>query len=261
MTFEVRLEDLRCRIGKKEVLNIDAQTIKFSDYGYRVPITGGTGVGKSTLLAALALSRRPAGGTLTWYFGSGPNDSITVPADDGGGRMERQRRRLMRDHVAFAFQDAALIPFLTLKQNLHYVVEAHRRPGLKSSAETWAELIYRHDDDKWSQLKNRLPHQVSGGQKQRFALVRAMAWNPSVILADEPTSNLDPDARAHVMGTIGEWLDGDPGARRCLIWITHDYATPVLLRANWALSLARVDDRTVVTRTHVTQLAERLAVA
>lgn len=259
MKFGVRLQKLRCQIADKEVLFIDELEIAFGDFDYRVPIVGGTGVGKSTLLTALALSRRPAGGTLTWSFGD--DVEITLTVDDHADKMERNRQRLMRQHVAFAFQDASLIPFLTLDQNLEYVLNAHGRRDRLDSAEAWAKRIYEHDLETWDALKSRLPHQVSGGQKQRFALVRAMAWDPAIILADEPTSNLDPDVKLHVLDLMGEWLKTAGTAPRCMIWVTHDYNTPVRLGANWALRLTPTDGQTRVTRVPVAVLQEQRKVA
>ncbi|MEN4447917.1 ABC transporter ATP-binding protein [Mycobacterium sp. SM3041] len=142
--------------------------------GEFVAVLGRSGSGKSTLLRVLAGLESLSSGTVSW------------PA---GGE---------RPHIGVVFQDALLLPWLTVQGNVSYARRfAHRRKGF--DADYAAELMRRFGVDG---LAERYPDQLSGGQAQRVAILRAVATRPQLLLLDEPFSALDPATRADLQ----QWL-------------------------------------------------------
>ena len=142
--------------------------------GEFVAVLGRSGSGKSTLLRVLAGLESLSSGTVSW------------PA---GGE---------RPHIGVVFQDALLLPWLTVQGNVSYATRfAHRRKGF--DADYAAELMQRFGVDG---LADRYPDQLSGGQAQRVAILRAVATRPQLLLLDEPFSALDPATRADLQ----QWL-------------------------------------------------------
>ncbi len=137
-------------------------------------LTGPSGAGKSTLLRLLFLEEKPSSGKITL----GPFDLNSLP---------KNRIPYLRRHVGVVFQDFRLIPDRTAAENIALAMEVVGKMGGK---------IRRKTDDIlklvgiW-QKRNQYPHQLSGGEAQRVALARAVVNEPLVILADEPTGNLD----------------------------------------------------------------------
>lgn len=143
--------------------------------GQMVAITGPSGSGKSTLLYLLGLFILPGGGR------------VEVAGQDTTRLGDAARSRLRAHAIGFVFQDAALDPSLTVEEN---VAEGAIYAGLR-----YASAVSRARDllDQYGlgELALRRPTRISGGQAQRAALCRALVRRPSVILADEPTGNLD----------------------------------------------------------------------
>lgn len=151
--------------------------------GEFVAIVGESGVGKSTLLNCMA-------GLDNWDAGSVGLDGV-----DLGGLSDDQRALLRREKVGFVFQAFHVLPHLDVAQNVAL-------PLL---------LLGKHDDARVQAmlaavglegLGARLPQQLSGGQLQRVAIARALIHHPSLLLADEPTGNLDPTTAARVMDAL-----------------------------------------------------------
>lgn len=151
--------------------------------GEFVAIVGESGVGKSTLLNCMA-------GLDNWDAGS-----VTLDGVDLGTLTDDQRALLRREQVGFVFQAFHVLPHLDVAQNVAL-------PLL---------LLGRHDDARVSAmlaavgldgLGSRLPQQLSGGQLQRVAIARALVHRPRLLLADEPTGNLDPATAAKVMDAL-----------------------------------------------------------
>jgi cell division transport system ATP-binding protein len=171
------------------------------DKGEFAFLTGPSGAGKSTLLRLLLLEERPSEG-----------DVIV------GGRnlshLTRDEIQAYRRTVGFVFQDFKLIPTKTIFENVAFVQRVLGRPVEEQRRSTYQVL-------KWVGLQHRLnalPEELSGGEQQRVAIARALVNEPHLVLADEPTGNLDPDLSLEIMN-----LFRDMNARGTTVLVaTHD---------------------------------------
>jgi ABC-type lipoprotein export system ATPase subunit len=169
--------------------------------GEVVAVLGRSGTGKSTLLHLLGgLDRADAG-------------RIEVAGEDVTNASEAQLSVLRRRHVGFVFQFFHLLPELTGEAN---VLLAGRVRGAHPRAERrGGELIDRLG---LREVAGSLPHQLSGGEQQRFAIARALVNDPAVLLADEPTGNLDTEAGAEVLRLLRAGADEG----RAVVMVTHE---------------------------------------
>jgi ABC-type lipoprotein export system ATPase subunit len=169
--------------------------------GELVAILGRSGSGKSTLLHLLGALDRPDGG------------SVSV----AGRRLERAGERalteLRRRHVGFVFQFFHLVPELTGEENVLLPAQVGRETGAVRRAR---ELIERLD---LAPVAGSLPHTLSGGEQQRFAIARALVNDPELVLADEPTGNLDARSGAVVLDILRAVAARDG---RAVVLVTHD---------------------------------------
>ena len=161
-------------------------------------IMGPSGSGKSSLLYILAGLKAPTEGSAR--FGSFRYQE----------RSEMEVTRLRREKFGFVFQQPFLLPYLTILENI--VVAA---PKLGKGAEDVA-MAYL-DELGMLGLENKLPSQLSGGEKQRAAVVRAMVNDPAVIFADEPTAALDHSNGHRVIDALARWR-----TRGTVVVVTHD---------------------------------------
>ena len=172
------------------------------DSGEFVSIAGPSGCGKSTLLAILGLLDSPTEGT---YMLSGKAVSDLAPPE---------RAQIRNREVGFVFQSFNLIGDLTVFENVELpltyrgVRASERRERVRDALER-VGMAHR---------ERHLPSQLSGGQQQRIAVARAVAGDPLIVLADEPTGNLDSAHGEAVMELLGELHDA--GATICMV--THD---------------------------------------
>jgi len=170
--------------------------------GRFVAIRGPSGCGKSTLLAmAGALGSPSAGG-------------VRLGGQDLAGLSAAEKARLRGQRVGFVFQMFHLLPYLTVVENVTAASLAERRAG---SVERATELLARFG------LATRLGHrpaELSAGERQRVAIARAMINQPEVILADEPTGNLDPDSAGQVLAILADYHQSGG----TILLVTHDDA-------------------------------------
>ncbi len=145
-----------------------------------VAITGPSGSGKSTLLGLMAGLDRPTSGSVT---------CLGVSFSD---LSEDALARFRRDHVGIVFQSFHLIPTLTALENVAVPLELRGRPDARDAA---LDLLTRVG---LGARKGHYPVQLSGGEQQRVAVARAAAGRPAILLADEPTGNLDTENGAHI---------------------------------------------------------------
>jgi len=169
--------------------------------GEFVAIMGPSGCGKSSLLNIIGLLDNPTSGKYLF-------DSVDVSK-----RKELQRTRLRKGQVGFVFQSFNLIDELSVYENVELPL-IYLRIGASERKERITQVL---DRMKISHRKNHFPQQLSGGQQQRVAIARALVVNPKLILADEPTGNLDSKNGQEVMKLLSE-LNAD-GAT--IVMVTH----------------------------------------
>ncbi|MHB1239748.1 MAG: ABC transporter ATP-binding protein [Gammaproteobacteria bacterium] len=167
-------------------------------------IMGPSGSGKTTLLTILGLVTPPTGGQL-----------LIENEDIYGGRPP-DLARLRREKIGFIFQAPNLIPFLTTKENVILPLNLAGVGGKPAEARARELLSYLEVADRSSLY----PNQLSGGEQQRVAVARALANNPKIILADEPTASLDTDRALNVMRLLRRVSDENNTA---VLVVTHDH--------------------------------------
>lgn len=148
--------------------------------GEFVVVRGPSGSGKTTLLLALGGMLRPTGG------------KVLVNGVDVYALTERERARFRGENIGFVFQMFHLVPYLTVLENVALAATAGRTSTVWAAA---GELLGRLG---LSPRERHLPSELSAGERQRVAVSRALLNHPKLVLADEPTGNLDPDNAAEV---------------------------------------------------------------
>lgn len=173
--------------------------------GQRLVLTGRSGSGKSTLLNLLAGLDRADAGTVCW--------SINGESCVLGALKERDRTAFRRRHLGFVFQFFNLVPTLTAQENVALMAEMNALDApLDRARDGLLALGLGH-------RLHALPETLSGGEQQRVAIARALVHTPAVVLADEPTGNLDRATGDAVFAAMTEAI-GASGA--ALILVTHD---------------------------------------
>jgi len=150
-------------------------------------LTGPSGAGKSTFLRLLLLQERPSEGEV---FVNGHNLSM----------LSRREIQEYRRGIGFVFQDFKLIPSRTVLENISFVPEVLGVPASHQRRRAFQVL-------KWVGLQHRMnayPKDLSGGEQQRIAIARALVNDPALLIADEPTGNLDPDLSLEIMNLLRE---------------------------------------------------------
>jgi putative ABC transport system ATP-binding protein len=188
--------------GRRTVPAVRDLTLTICD-GQWLAIQGRTGHGKSTLLNLLGGLDRPTEGT------------IELDGTSLGALPETQLTRLRAEKIGFIFQTFNLIPTLSAAEN----VEAALIPLAVGHADRQARVAAALDSVGLADRAAHLPTELSGGQQQRTAIARALVKDPKVLLADEPTGNLDEDTRDDIIGLL-EKLWRDRGLT--LVLVTHD---------------------------------------
>ncbi len=190
--------------GNTEVVAMKDVSFEISR-GEVVGLLGPSGAGKSTLLTAVGLINPPTSGRIAiggTPVMDGPIDLVDL-------------RAFRRQHIGYVFQKANLIPFLTADENVRVALEIND-VSPKSARRRASELLdYLGVADRMYNL----PHMLSGGQQQRVAVARALANNPSLVLADEPTAALDSVRGRQVMELFRK-VAHEQGAG--VLVVTHD---------------------------------------
>ncbi len=174
--------------------------------GEVVALLGPSGAGKSTLLTAIGLINPPTSGKISI------NGQLVMEADNALVDL----RAFRRQHLGFIFQKANLIPFLNALENVQVAMEINDMPAGVARKRALELLDYLGVSDR----ANNLPDALSGGQQQRVAVARALANQPSLILADEPTAALDSHRGRQVMELFRK-VAHERGA--AVMVVTHDH--------------------------------------
>jgi cell division transport system ATP-binding protein len=195
------LKNVTIAQGGRTILSNVNLEVKQGEFIY---IIGKTGTGKSSFMKALYadLPLAEGEGNIMDF------DLATLKEDD----IPYLRRK-----IGFVFQDFQLLPDRNVKDNLHFVLKA---TGWTNEIDIQHKIDEVLEKVGVKEYANKMPHQLSGGEQQRVAIARALLNNPEIILADEPTGNLDPQTSVEVL----EVLKKINANGKTVIMATHDYA-------------------------------------
>ena len=198
----IRTENLTriFRTEEIETIALNGVNINVED-GEFVAIMGPSGCGKSTLLNILGLLDTPTEGK--YWLGD----------EEVGHLKERERTAYRKGRIGFVFQNFNLIDELTVEENIDLQLK-YLGIGKAERKERVLDILRKV---KLSHRAKHYPHQLSGGQQQRVAIARAVVGKPSIILADEPTGNLDSKNGVEVMQLLSELNDEDT----TIVMVTH----------------------------------------
>lgn len=171
--------------------------------GECVAICGPSGSGKSTLLSILS--------------GLEPHSSGSIQMMDQSfdSLSKNEKSQFRAFHIGIIFQNIVLIPYLTMRENLSIPLIYHQ------NSHFWENALCMLSELALEHLIDRYPYQLSVGQAQRFCMVRALANSPNIILADEPTSSLDPPNAKSIFEFLQKWCHNQPS--RSVLIATHDW--------------------------------------
>ena len=192
------------RRGSEEIVSVDDVALHI-ERGDFVSVIGPSGSGKTTLTNLLGCLDNPTRGDLHLgdrrIFGNGKRLS------------ERELTRIRRDTFGYIFQNFYLIPTLTVLENVMLPLTFYRKSGTDGEALKLLQLL------GIEQRKDHLPGEISGGEMQRVAIARAMVNRPEVLLADEPTGNLDTKRSVEIVQVLKE-LNQSTGLT--IVMVTHN---------------------------------------
>ena len=201
----IKTENLKkvYRTDEVETLALNGASIDIAS-GEFVSVMGPSGCGKSTLLNVLGLLDTPSDGAYLFH------------GTDVSNRSERQRASLRKGNIGFVFQSFNLIDELTVYENVELPLLYLNTPSGERRERVEAAL----DRVQMTHRRGHFPQQLSGGQQQRVAVARAVVADPKLILADEPTGNLDSTNGRQVMNLLAELNE----AGTTIVMVTHSPA-------------------------------------
>ena len=190
------------RSNNNDVRAVDSVSISLNR-GEFVGLVGPSGSGKTTMLAMLAALLTPSEGR------------VLIDQHDLGTMSDAERVKFRRTKIGFTFQANNLLPYLTVLENVEFMIRLNGK---------YNHLAQIKDKELRTRLGleprlNNLPNQLSGGEKQRVAIARSTIHDPSVILADEPTANLDTERAYQVTQLYADLIHENQKAG---IMVTHD---------------------------------------
>ena len=187
--------------------------------GEWVSIVGPSGSGKSTLLNIIGGLDRPSEG------------NVIINGTDINALAEDALARFRRETIGFVFQQSHLVPYLDAAENVMLAQYFHSIPDRKEAEDALARVGLGH------RLRHR-PSQLSGGEQQRVCIARALINNPSLLLADEPTGNLDRTNTRNILEVLKELHDRE---RFTVVVVTHD---PYV--SQWARRVVSMEDGRII---------------
>lgn len=201
----IQVDKVSKRYRTSEVETLALENVNLSiDKGEFVSVMGPSGCGKSTLLNIVGLLDRPSEG------------SVTIDGTTLDGMSDSKLAAFRNRKIGFIFQSFHLIPSLTVADNIELPLTY--RPGI-SASERRRRVREVLEQVGLTHRANHYPSQLSGGQCQRVAIARAIVGNPEIILADEPTGNLDSKMGAEIMELLHK-LNREEG--RTILMVTHN---------------------------------------
>ena len=190
--------------GSEEVRALDGVSLQIRK-GEFVSFMGPSGSGKTTLVNLLGCLENPSSGEL----------DLAGRKIFGNGKIlgEQGLTRIRREVFGYVFQNFYLIPTLTVRENVALPLAFYRKPGIDGEVERLLAML------GMEHRMNHLPGQISGGEMQRVAIARALVNRPEILLADEPTGNLDTK-RTEEIGEILQDLNRNAGLT--IVMVTHN---------------------------------------
>ena len=198
----LKIEKLSKIYGKGDSEVIALNDISFEvEEGEFIAITGPSGSGKSTLLHTIAGLEKPSSGTVYFY-------------DKDIYKMNKKDLTILRrQKIGIIYQFYNLIPTLTVEENILLPIELDRKKVDKEKLENILKFLNLEN------RKKHLPNELSGGQQQKVAIGRALMINPTIILADEPTGNLDTKSSSEIIQLLQK---ANKEYKQTIIMITHN---------------------------------------
>lgn len=217
----LQTKDLKKYYGTESSLTRALDGVDFSvEQGEFVAVVGTSGSGKSTLLHMIGGLDSPTSG------------SVTVKGDELGKKNDEELTIFRRRNIGFVFQNYNLVPILNVYENMVLPVELDGDSVDKKYLEEIVRMLGLEE-----KLQN-MPNSLSGGQQQRVAIARALVTKPAIVLADEPTGNLDSHTSADVLGLLKRT---SYEFNQTLVMITHNAEI-----AQLADRIVRIEDGRIV---------------
>ncbi|MEL0244760.1 MAG: ATP-binding cassette domain-containing protein [Flavobacteriaceae bacterium] len=213
----IHFDKVKIKINDKKNLSNINLTVDEKDFIYLI---GKTGSGKSSILRTI-------------YADMPINNGEAIVLEYNLTTIKRKEIPFLRRKIGVIFQDFKLLPDRSVAKNLEFVLKATEWKNKKKIDERIDNLL---EKVKMNDYSNRYPHELSGGEKQRVSIARALLNNPKLVLADEPTGNLDPATSMEIMNILNSInLNGTS-----IIMATHDYE---LISKNPKKTIRIEDDR------------------
>ena len=212
----VEFHDVSRKFSRDVPPALDAITCTIRQ-GARIALMGPSGSGKSTLLNLIAGLDTPTSGQIDWVGLGGPT-------------------ALLPTKIGVMFQSRSLIPWLDVAENVVLPLQIAGQP-----AEARDQAIAALAEFGLEQLAGKLPEELSGGQAQRVSLVRATIANPRLLLADEPTGQLDHATGSHVLSVLLKWAEE---SRAALLVASHDPFVAEVMATVWRLDHGQITETT-----------------
>jgi putative ABC transport system ATP-binding protein len=200
----IKLKDIRFQYTQSD-FNLDISDLVFPE-GSKTAIIGPSGFGKTTMLNLIAGILIPAVG------------KVIVNQETVNLLTDKDRRRYRIQNIGFIFQDFRLVPYLNVLDNI--LLPFRINSAIRADSDAIARSKNIADELNIGKLTRKYPAKLSHGERQRVAIARALVNQPKLVLADEPTGNLDPANKIHIKNILFDAVDKHNAT---LITVTHDH--------------------------------------